>query len=292
MFGYIKANKPEMRVKEYEMYKAVYCSLCRELGKGYGPAARFTLSYDFTFLGVLLLAMEQDCPHFGKRRCAFNPLIKCNCIKQQSESLQFTSAVAMCMIYYKLLDDLRDSKLPARIGKRMIYPLFALARRRARKRFPTVDETVGRAMERQSAVEHGPFQGTDHASDPTAGALAEIFASRAQDEASRRVLHLLGYCVGKWVYLIDALDDMEDDLKRGGYNPIALKYGLRQGDDLSTAKRETVATLNVCVQQAGAALELLNIKRYYDILANIIYLGLPAVQKQVLGEDKTKEIME
>ncbi|HCC34129.1 MAG TPA: hypothetical protein DEQ02_00220 [Ruminococcaceae bacterium] len=292
MFGYIKANKPEMRVKEYELYKAVYCSLCRELGRGYGPAARLTLSYDFTFLGVLLLAMEKDCPRFVKRRCAFNPLVKCNRTKNKSESLEFTSAVAMCMIYYKLLDDIEDSGFWGSVGKRLVYPLFALARRRAKKKYPEVDEIIGRAMKKQSEIERGSFEGTDRAGDPSAGALAEIFALRAPDDTSKRVLYSLGYCIGKWVYLIDALDDIEDDLARGGYNPIALKYGLKPGDDLKTAKLETIATLNVCVQQAGAALELLDIKRYYDILANIIYLGLPAVQKHVLGEDKTKEIVE
>ena len=78
MFGYIRIGKPELKVKEYDMYKAVYCSLCRELGKEYGFFTRFTLSYDFTFLALLELSLREDFCGTHRKRCVCNPLKKCN----------------------------------------------------------------------------------------------------------------------------------------------------------------------------------------------------------------------
>ena len=101
MFGYIRACKPELRMKEYELYKAVYCSLCKKLGKNYGIFARFTLSYDFTFLAMLQLGMNDANVCMEQKRCAFNPLKKCNYCKDDT-ALKMPAAAAMIMLYYKL----------------------------------------------------------------------------------------------------------------------------------------------------------------------------------------------
>ena len=107
MFGYIRAAKPELNVRELELYKAVYCTLCKKLGKNYGILSRFTLSYDFTFLALLKLGMTDGCERFERKRCAFNPLKKCNYCCNDS-AMEMPSAAAMIMLYYKILDNIAD----------------------------------------------------------------------------------------------------------------------------------------------------------------------------------------
>ena len=109
MFGYIRACKPELKMKEFETYKAVYCSLCRRLGKSYGMLSRMTLSYDFTFLALLNMSLSDGCVAFEQKRCAFNPLKKCNYCKCD-DALELPSAAAMIMLYYKILDNIADER--------------------------------------------------------------------------------------------------------------------------------------------------------------------------------------
>ena len=109
MFGYIKIAKPELKIKEYETYKAVYCTLCRTLGKEYGIWTRFTLSYDFTFLALLNMALSDGCDEAERKHCVCNPLKKCNYCKND-EKIKMPAAAAMIMVYYKLLDNIADEK--------------------------------------------------------------------------------------------------------------------------------------------------------------------------------------
>ena len=275
LFGYVRACKPELRVREYELYKAVYCSLCRELGRAFGPFARFTLSYDFTFLAMLRLSMRDECPGFKKKRCAFNPLIRCNCTK--GADLDFTAA-AMIFLYYKILDDIADSKGFKRLLRRAARPLFGHARKRAVKRHPELDRLVGESVRMQRQAEQADFAGIDPVCEPTARLLSELFAMTDAPPAQKRVLGRLGYCVGKWVYLADALDDVEDDKKSGSYNPILRSGTLTPGD--------VRGIMNMCAAEAAAALELLEPRRFAGIFENIVCQGLPSVQKQIGTKEK------
>ena len=109
MFGYVRACKPEMRIKEFEMYKAVYCSLCKELGRQYGPLARMTLSYDFAFLAILNMSLKTNGCSLERKMCTCNPLKKCQYLCDKSD-LDMPAAAAMIMLYYKLLDNIEDEK--------------------------------------------------------------------------------------------------------------------------------------------------------------------------------------
>jgi len=281
MFGYIKICKPEMRVREFETYKAVYCSLCRELGRSYGLLARFTLNYDFTFLTVLRLSMEQDHPEFIRKRCAFNPLKKCKCCKRCG-SLAFSAAAAVIMLYYKVCDDLYDHGFFKKAAAGFIRPLFARARKKAAKQFPEIEKTVAAAIARQRDVESRNSAGIDEASEPTAKLLSELFSLDVADQEQKRVLEQLGFCMGKWVYLADASDDLASDLKRGNFNPLANGLALKAGDnvfppkrkDIEKAKERAAAVMNTCVHEAALALELLPVKRFEEILRNVIIYGM------------------
>lgn len=126
MFGYIRPFQPELRIKEYEAYKSVYCGLCKELGRQYGIFARFTLSYDFTFLAILSMAVQKDPPEFGKIRCLINPLKKCSACHKDGITDRI-AAQAMITLYYKCQDQLSDENFALRLPVRVALPFFRIA---------------------------------------------------------------------------------------------------------------------------------------------------------------------
>ena len=141
MFGYVRACRPELKIKEYETYKAVYCSLCKNLGKSYGILSRFTLSYDFTFLALLNMSLTDGCDGFHQKRCAFNPLKKCNYCKND-DAIDMPAAAAMIMLYYKILDNIADERGFKRLGYWCLKPIFSSAHKKAAKKYPQIEDAV------------------------------------------------------------------------------------------------------------------------------------------------------
>lgn len=276
MFGYIRVAKPELKVKEYEMYKAVYCSLCKQLGKSYGFLSRLTLSYDFTFLSLLNMSLRDGCNAVERKRCAFNPLKKCNYCKVNGE-LDMPAAVAMIMMYYKVLDNIADEEGIKKLGFVIIKPIFKSAYKKAVKKYAQIGNIVMEYIDAQNAVEKEVCESIDMAADPTAKALSQIFSLCSDSENQKRVLSRLGYCMGRYIYLIDAACDLEKDKKIGSYN--VLKYG----DNADRVKPQLYTAIN----ESSLAFELLDIKKYKSILGNIIYLGLEDTFKKELEKCKT-----
>ncbi|MBQ8267464.1 MAG: hypothetical protein IJZ21_03675 [Clostridia bacterium] len=266
MFGYVRACKPELKIKEYETYKAVYCSLCKKLGKSYGILSRFTLSYDFTFLALLNMSLTDGCDGFVQKRCAFNPLKRCNYCKDDS-AIDMPAAAAMIMLYYKILDNIADERGIKKIGYYLLKPVFSSAHKKAAKQYPNIETAVAEYITAQNALEKAECASIDEAADPTAKVMEKILAICSDDETQKRILSRLGYCLGRYIYLLDAAVDLEDDKKTGSYNV------LKNTDDKDIENR-IKQQLYFCVNESSKAFELLDIKKYKHILGNIIYLGL------------------
>lgn len=280
MFGYIRIQKPELKVKEYEMYKAVYCSLCRELGRSYGFLARLTLSYDFTFLALLNMSLSDENVCIERKRCAFNPLKKCNYCKER-DFLSMPTAAAMIMLYYKLCDNIADEKGIKKLGYILLKPFFSSANKKASKKYPEISNVVAEYIAEQSALEKGDCKEIDEASNPTAKALGNIFMLCSNDNVQKRILERLGYCVGRYIYILDAACDLQEDIKSGSYNPF--KHGLK-GDIKEYLGERAKPQLYFCINEAAAAFELLDIKKFKTILGNIIYLGMEETFKKELNK--------
>ncbi len=278
MFGYIRAAKPEMKIKDFEIYKAVYCSLCRSLGKNYGLLSRFTLSYDFTFLAVLNMAMKEGCRGIERKCCAFNPLKKCNYSKN-TQDLQMPSAAAMIMLYYKLKDNIDDEKGFKKVGAFCLLPFFSFAHNKAKRQYPVIEEAVENYIAKQKELENRNECSIDKACDPTAIMLSKILMLCSNDQIQKRVLERLGYCLGRYIYLLDAACDLQDDIKHNSYN--VFKNAVT-GDIKPLIEERVLPQLYFCVNEAARALELLDIKKYKSILENIIYLGLEETFKKEL----------
>ena len=249
MFGYVKACKPELKMKEYETYKAVYCSLCKKLGKSYGILSRFTLSYDFTFLALLNMSMNDGCDGFCQKRCAFNPLKKCNYCKDDS-SIDMPAAAAMIMLYYKILDNIADERGIKKIGYWCLKPIFSRAHKKAAKQYPDIEGYVFDYITAQNALEKSGCNSIDEAADPTAKVMEQILSLCSEDEIQKRVLSRLGYCIGRYIYLLDAAKDFVEDLKNNSYN--VLKSDAVT--DLQSAAKRVEPQLYFCINEAGKAL--------------------------------------
>lgn len=266
MFGYVKACKPELKIKEYEIYKAVYCSLCKSLGKSYGILSRFTLSYDFTFLALLNMSLKSGCDQFHQKRCVFNPLKKCNYCKNV-DAIDMPAAAAMIMLYYKILDNIADERGFKKIGYWFLKPIFSRAHKKAAKNYPQIEDAVSEYIAAQNKLEAAACTSIDEAADPTAKVMEKILSLCSEDEMQKRVLGRLGYCLGRYIYILDAAVDLSEDIKKGSYNV------LKSVDD-EEIKERISRQLYFCTNEASRAFELLDIKKYKTILGNIIYLGL------------------
>lgn len=281
MFGYLQIQKSELLVREYEAYKAVYCGLCKQMGKDYSFLSRLSLSYDCTFYAMLLLSLSRGCTGFDKGRCRFNPLKKCRYAHSQNDSLSKAAAFSVISGYYKIIDDIQDSKFFKRIICRIVKPFFSRWHKKAAANYPQIDEAVVDMMRMQNEAEQNSA-GIDEAAHPTAHLLSTVLAPEGKDDAERRVLAEFAYHIGRWIYLIDAADDYEDDLKNGCFNPFAAK----QTEDI---KGEMTAVLNQCLARAYDAYSLLELKDFKGILNNMMLYGFPAKQNAVIfGQQEVK----
>ena len=278
MFGYVRACKPELKIKEYETYKAVYCSLCKKLGKSYGVLSRFTLSYDFTFLALLNMSLKDGCDGFERKRCAFNPLKKCNYCKNL-DAIDMPAAAAMIMLYYKILDNIADERGIKKIGYLCLKPIFSSAHKKASRAYPQIEEAVAEYIATQNALEAANCTSIDEAADPTARVMEKILTLCSSDEMQKRVLQRMGYCLGRYIYLLDAAADLKDDIKTGSYNVL-------KSIDSKELNERIKAQLYFCSNEAAKAFELLDIKKYKTILGNIIYLGLEETFLKELNNER------
>lgn len=294
MFGYIRPCKPEMLVKEYELYKSAYCSLCKHLGKNFGLLSRLTLSYDATFLAMFHMALKkEECPGFTKGRCVVNPMKKCAYCKGGEDSFLFAGAVSILMTYYKIRDDIHDSGFWGKCRSYFMLPIAKGAYRKAKKNFPDIDKIVSDCMDKQSRVEHDPDAGIDSSAEPTAQMLSQVLLLLSDGTKTQElVLSQLGYFIGRWIYLMDAADDIEKDEKHHSFNPFLKK--LIQEPEVPMNKKDMReycnGLLNQTVSQAIAAFQLLDLKHFGTILDNTIRLGLPAMQRQILYDKEIEHV--
>ncbi len=286
MFGYIKCDKPEMKVKEYEAYKGIYCSLCKAMIKHFGILASVTLSYDIAFLVLMRLSFTSVMPDFKGGRCPFNPAKKCNYCSNGADEFRYAAAVSMMMLYHKVKDNIADSPFYKRIVMYFILPYAFLKNRKAEKMYPEVGAFIGEAMKKQAETEKKGSALPDEAAHESADALGKILAWGIPDEKGS--IYRFGYGTGKWVYLCDAADDLKDDLEGGGYNVFINMLGLQKGEEPSEGDLCVIERcLNMSCAFAAEGFEEIKEKTLVPIVENIIYSGTQNVMNNILkGTDK------
>lgn len=288
MFGYVKVNKPEMKVKEYEVYKGLYCSLCKAMGKYFGVLSRLTLSYDITFLVLMRLSFASKVPDFKGGRCPFNPTKKCNYCQNSDEEMKYAAAVSMMMFYYKVKDNIADGSFFRSLLMYLILPYAYFKNKKAKKMYPEIEKLICESMQRQDKIEKSKTDIPDKAAHESADALGKIMAYGFEDED--RAIYCFGYGIGKWVYLCDAADDMEKDLKKGNFNVFINSFKIKKADDVDEkVKQQIVETLNMSCAFACEAFQNIPDKTIVPIAENIIYEGTENVMNTLMKGRKKNE---
>lgn len=280
MFGYIKCYKPELKIVEYESYRAIYCGLCKRLQESFGILSSFTLSYDFAFLS-LIEASINDTPIKieAARRCTVNPLKKVSYCTNP-EFLDYSCDVAMIMLYHKLKDNISDGLFVERTKSRLALTQFTRSYKKCKYKHEELCKIVEHNMNIQRKVELLNTKSFDEASDPSAKSLEYVFSQISSDPTQKRILERLGYFLGRWVYLIDAVDDLESDEKNGCFNILlSNSFGT---NSFSDAVKIISPSINATLSEIINSYELLDIKKFKSILDNILYMGLKHVQDSIL----------
>ena len=261
MFGYIVMNQPEMKFKDYDLYRSFYCGLCRELKERYGLSGQISLNYDLTFLLVLLSALYEPPTRKGKTRCVMHPV--CRQPVRKNEITEYAADMNIILTYYKCDDDWRDER---KLLKLAYARLLKNKNRRLAAHYRQKTKIVVSCLEQLSAWEKAGEQDIDKMAGCFGKIMEEMFAYR-QDEWEP-TLRRMGFYLGKYIYLLDAYDDVEKDVKNGNYNPFSKTYMMEEFQE--NTRKLLIMMLAECCRE----FEKLPIIKYGDILRNILYSGV------------------
>lgn len=283
MFGYVRYDIPHLYVKDLMLYKALYCGLCKSIGKSCGQAARVGLSYDVTFLSALLHNMTGTDVKIEQQNC-FEHAIRKRPIAQSDELTLELGALNTLLIFYKLTDDVEDGEHGR--GKRL---WFKKGYKRAKKQYPELVKLVEDFMKEQSRTEKQAPTSPDVAAEPTACMMQALSRHFLKEKASESSDELF-YALGKWVYLIDALDDFEKDKKKKSYNPFVLGYEAKDKRELMEKYGGELGFLfDTLFYSMREGLSGVKFHFNRDLTDNVILRGIPLETARVMkNEQPTK----
>lgn len=261
MFGYITINKDELKIKDYNTYQACYCGLCRSLKCRHGIVAPLTLSYDMTFLAILLTGLYETPFISGTYRCAVH-----GCKKQatlHNKWIDYAADMTILLAYHNLMDDWIDGR---KITKLTTAKLLTPAYKHVASKYPAQTQAIITYMKKLTISEAGKSGDLDLVAGYTGEMLGIVFSP--ENDNWKEILYRTGFYIGKFIYLMDAFEDMADDIKKNNYNPL-----------LTSAKRDDFEayienTLVMMMADCSREFEKLPILQYVDILRNILYSGV------------------
>ena len=278
MFGYVLPSRARLDERERERFRAVYCGLCHTLGKRYGFAARFLLNYDFTLLAILLSDGEEE--PCTVRRCAVHPCKGCT-VQESTPALEAAADRTVLLSWWQIQDHIADHGFWSGLKYRFAALFLRGPYRKAAERLPRFDAAVRGHLRALAALEKAHCASIDRAAEPFAALLADA-AADLTDEKRRRILGEILYQLGRWVYLIDAADDLKKDAENGNYNPLRYRYHAENGV-LSDADRLALAeTLDASIERMASAYALCDYGVWTPILDSIFYESLYGIGKAVL----------
>ncbi len=276
MFGYINPDRPCLFVKDETLYQALYCGMCKSIGLGCGNFAKSALTYDVAFLSALLHNIGNCDVTVEKRRCALH-LIKRKFMAKPDDMSVLLGCVNTFLAYYKLLDDKADGD-----GKGVLAFLYKRGYKRALKRHPKAAEIIARSIKEQREAEEAGCAIIDAACEPVAQMMKDI-STYCLGEYATPDTEALMYDVGKWIYLADALDDYDKDVKKGRYNVLYNAFGQTSKEEAVKEHGEELNFLFDCLF-ADMRRRLANIKFYFnhDLTDNIILRGIPLKTRRLV----------
>lgn len=276
MFGYIRTDTPYLYIKDQTLYRAMYCGVCKGIAQSCGQGARMGLTYDVTFLSVILHNIAGIDVKIEKQHCLTH-CIRSKMMANVDDMTKKLGALNTALVYYKYTDDILDGDKGR--GKRL---WFVSGHKKTVKNYPEIERIVRENLAAQQETEKSKTDSLDRAADASANMMAELSDYLLEDKKTPYT-HDLFYAVGKWIYLIDALDDYDKDKKKGAYNPFVLSYSCEDKADLMKRRQKDVEfvfhSLFFDIRE-----NLSKIKFHFnrDLSDNILLRGLPSETKRVM----------
>lgn len=261
MFGYVTANKPELKIREFARYKGFYCGLCRRLHKRHGRRGQITLTYDMTFLVILLSSLYEPDTEEDTRRCLIHPAKKQYML--YNEISDYAADMNILLTYDHLKDNWEDER---RLGGLFGMKVFAGKKRRIEKTYPRQAKVIADSLQQLAGLERQNCRDIDAVARPFGELMAELFVWR--EDAFQNILRAMGFYLGKFIYMMDAYMDIGEDKKKGCFNPFR---GIEEEKDFDERVREM---LDGTLRMAIAEFEKLPCEQDLPILRNILYEGV------------------
>ncbi len=288
MYGYVRPHTPELKVREQEYYRAVYCGLCRTMGQCTGLCSRMTLSYDFTYFALVRMALTEAYPTIRPHRCAVHPTHR-RPMAVPDDTLRLCACLSAILAYHKNRDNRQDERGVRQVSATLLNPYMASLRHRAVKRDHTpADEVVTSALQALHRLETTRPPSVDEPAEQFGALMAALLAYGLEGRAAT-LARTIGRHVGRWIYILDAADDFAEDVRAHRYNPFACLYGDPTMTELPLVKREEIRTALLSeLVELERAFDLLDTTECPDlggILSNILYMGMPREAERVLFGD-------
>lgn len=282
MFGYVTINKPELKIKDYDRYRTYYCGVCHALRDEHGVASQLSLTYDATFAAVLLTALYEPKTKRKSARCMIHPGGKKTYL--ENAVIAYVADMNLVLSYYKCLDDWSDEKKAAKLlYSRAIRRKVKCVGKRYREKLANIRENLQTLSE---CEKHGS-RNLDELAGTFGNIMGEIFAYYpGTGEDWSEELRQFGYQLGKYVYILDAYDDVAEDMKKGRFNPFTERYQKNTADIFSGYVKEI---LMMIATDMAKKYERLPIVQETGILRNIIYSGIWTRFYSIEKREKDKE---
>ena len=278
MFGYVRPSDDRLTPADRETFRAAYCGLCHALGARYGLVGRMILNYDLTFLAMVL---SDGAGEMCAKRCAVHPMRR-RCCVAGDPALDAAADMSVILTYWQLRDGVADHGFWCGLKYRIASVLLRPAYRKARERRLQFDAGTKAHLSELAALERERCSSLDAPADAFAQLLA-LAAEEVNDPVRRRVTAQMLYHLGRWVYLVDAADDLKKDVKSGSYNPLVYRFHAEGGTLTADDKAALAATLDSSVRAMAAAFELADFGPWRAIIESVLYEGLYAVGAAVLN---------
>ena len=291
MLGYVQIFKPELKVREYEVYMGYYCGVCKYIGAEYGQLPRMVLSYDAAFLALLLACVDETPDAPVQEHCIAHHIKDKTIIRNRA--VEYAGDVMLILAWYKMLDDAQDEgKIYAKASARLLKRLH----RKLVQKYPALCDGIEINLAKLNGLEKAKCASLDEAAESFSKIMDVIFREGARAlypdlQELHETFGRIGYHMGKWIYLMDAADDIEENIESGAYNPLLYRFEYRGGEDTETPRqfRERIRGdlefnlyqyLAVLSQQTGS----LDIQKNQGIIDNVIYLGMNRKTEEILNK--------
>lgn len=288
MFGYVVPDKMNMFMKDYYGYRAFYCGLCKSIGKRCSQLMRINTTYDMTFLNILAHGVMDVEIEMKMGKCVLN-MVQKKLIAQNDTLTEKIVDIGTILAHYKCVDDIIDDKS---LSKKFIdRTVIRRHYKKAKKLYPELDAYIELKYKELADAEKAGCDSIDRISHYFGEIMVRIGETVFEDKYTAEILNLL-YNLGKWIYLADAIDDIDDDFKQKKYNVFLRNYEYKDKQTFLDEKKETLEFVMMsCYNTICNDFDKIEVKKYEGILTNILWYGMLNSTKELLRRtEKCKKV--